>query len=57
MSSIWTAGDSVYMIELGGFVREEAKLAKGATIDAIGKRRHHLLAALSGRFWLQQRAT
>ena len=35
---IWAAGGMVYMVEVGGMAREEAKLAEGAVIDAFGER-------------------
>ena len=38
MGAIWASGGSVHMIEIDGLEREEAQLAEGATIDAIGKR-------------------
>ena len=38
MREVWAAGDSVHMIAIGGLVREEAQLAEGAAIDAIGER-------------------
>ena len=53
MRSIWASGGSVQMIDISGLSREEAKLAEGAAIDAIGKRRHRHFAALMLRFWLQ----
>ena len=31
------AGGDVFMIEVGGMAREEAKIAEGAVIDAIGE--------------------
>ena len=40
MRQIWTSGGSIHMIEFDGLAREEAQLAEGATIDAIGKRRY-----------------
>ena len=57
MGAIWAAGGSVLMIEIGDLVREEAQLAEGATIDAIGKRSDHQLSSLSGHLLLQARAT
>ena len=43
------------MIEIGKLTRQDAQLAEGATIDAIGKRRHRHFAALMTLFWLQAR--
>ena len=40
MRTIWASGGSVHMIEIDGLAHEEAQLAEGATIDAIGKRRY-----------------
>ena len=37
MREIWHAGGVVYMIEVGGMAREEAKIAEGAVIDAFGE--------------------
>ena len=37
MHELWASGGSVYMVEVGGLAREEAQLAEGATIDAIGE--------------------
>ena len=39
MQAIWASGGSILMIEIDGLAREEAQLAEGATIDAIGKQR------------------
>ena len=41
MREIWKANSIVYMIEIGDLAREEAKLAEGAVIDAIGRRFFH----------------
>ena len=38
MRATWASGGSVLMIAIDGLAREEAQLAEGATIDAIGKR-------------------
>ena len=57
MREIWAAGGSVAMIEVGSLAREEAQLAEGATIDAIGKRCDDQCSCLSGHLLLQERET
>ena len=56
MRAIWASGDSVHMIVIDGLAREEAQLAEGATIDAIGKRCDQC-SFLSGHLLLQARET
>ena len=47
LREIWAAGGAVYMLELGGLAREEAKIAESAVIDAFGRRYFHRYDALS----------
>ena len=37
MRAVLAAGGDVFMIEVGGMARDEAKLCEGAVIDAFGE--------------------